>query len=90
MYEPDSWEELMNAAYAGNGCTSCLATTHTADNCPSEKQLVVKVTARNDAGEKVIEWGAGDTTEEAVRDALDIIIASTDDDSFVMDDWEAA
>lgn len=31
---PDTYEELMMAAMAGNGCTSCLATTHTADNCP--------------------------------------------------------
>ncbi len=38
MYEPDSYEELMMAAMAGNGCTSCLATTHTEDNCPWEKQ----------------------------------------------------
>jgi hypothetical protein len=33
MYPPDSYEELMMAAMAGNGCTECLATTHTADYC---------------------------------------------------------
>jgi len=33
-YPPDTYEEYMMAALAGNGCTECLATTHTADNCP--------------------------------------------------------
>jgi hypothetical protein len=32
-YPPDSYEELMYAAMAGNGCTECLATTHTARDC---------------------------------------------------------
>lgn len=33
-YPPDSYEELMMAAMAGNGCTECLATTHTYRDCP--------------------------------------------------------
>ncbi len=37
MYEPDSHDELMAAAYAGNGCLSCLATTHTIKDCPYEQ-----------------------------------------------------
>lgn len=37
MYEPDSYEEMMAAAYAGNGCLSCGASTHTQDHCPVDK-----------------------------------------------------
>jgi hypothetical protein len=33
-YPPDTYEEWMMAAMAGNGCTECLASTHTADTCP--------------------------------------------------------
>jgi hypothetical protein len=33
-YPPDTYEEWMMAAMAGNGCTECLAQTHTADYCP--------------------------------------------------------
>lgn len=33
-YPPDTYEEYMMAAMAGNGCTECLAQTHTADTCP--------------------------------------------------------
>lgn len=39
MYEPDSHEEMMAAAYAGNGCLSCGASTHTDDNCSWEKAM---------------------------------------------------
>jgi hypothetical protein len=33
-YPPDTYEEWMMAAMAGNGCTECLMSTHTADQCP--------------------------------------------------------
>jgi hypothetical protein len=53
-------------------------------------ELAVKVTARNDDGDKEVEYGYGQTTDEAVRNALDFLIANTGDDSWVQDDWEAA
>lgn len=90
MYPPDTYEEYMWAAMNGNGCTSCLMTTHTADNCPLDDELVVKVTARNDAGEKQIGYGSGPTTDSAVNQAVELICIETGDDSYVMDDWEAA
>lgn len=44
MYEPDSHDELYAAALAGNGCTWCLATTHTEDHCPLKKDLLRTIT----------------------------------------------
>lgn len=39
MYAPDSYEEMMTAAYAGNGCITCGASTHTEDDCSWEKAM---------------------------------------------------
>jgi hypothetical protein len=33
-YPPDTYEEYMMAAMAGNGCTECLMSTHVASDCP--------------------------------------------------------
>jgi hypothetical protein len=52
--------------------------------------LGVYVTARNDCGETEKEYGFGPTIDEAVQFAVDSIREWTGDESYVMDDWEAA
>jgi hypothetical protein len=52
--------------------------------------LGVYVTARNDSGETEKEYGFGPTIDEAVQFAVDSIREWTGDESYVMDDWEAA
>lgn len=52
--------------------------------------VVVWVTARNDDGDIEHEYGEGGDTDAAVAAAIVTIIARTGDDTYVMDDWEAA
>ena len=55
-----------------------------------EHRVAVYVDARNDAGEARQAYGWGPTADEAVEAAVEGIRNETGDDSYVMNDWEAA
>jgi hypothetical protein len=52
--------------------------------------FVVRVTLLNDEDEERIEYGEGQTVQDAVTHAEDEARRITRDDSFVMSEWEAA